>query len=110
MTNEKNPWVAAILNLLLLGAGYIYNGKRIFVGILFILFAVTVFFDAVLPSPEFSESLLSQYSASLTSNDLYILTIRGFLEFFYYLIPIALAYDAYKEAQEINQANRGKKK
>jgi len=25
----KKPWVAAILNLLFFGAGYIYNGKRI---------------------------------------------------------------------------------
>ena len=29
---KKNPWVAAILNLLFFGAGYIYNGKRPMLG------------------------------------------------------------------------------
>lgn len=25
---KKNPWIAAILNFLFFGAGYVYNGKR----------------------------------------------------------------------------------
>lgn len=29
----KNPWLAAILNLLFFGGGYIYNGKRTLLGV-----------------------------------------------------------------------------
>jgi len=29
----KNPWIAAILNFFLAGAGYIYNGKRSSLGV-----------------------------------------------------------------------------
>ena len=28
----KNPWLAAILNLVFFGGGYIYNGKRVGLG------------------------------------------------------------------------------
>ena len=34
---KKNPWVAAILNLIISGAGYIYVGKRVLFGIMLIL-------------------------------------------------------------------------
>ena len=34
---KKNPWIAAILNLFLFGGGYIYNGKRIGLGIALVL-------------------------------------------------------------------------
>jgi len=103
--HKKNPWIAALLNLLFLGAGYIYNGRRLLVGISFMIFGFSVAFSTILPSPQFSESFLSQYMSSLTETDLNILSIQGFLEMFYILIPIALAYDAYKEAQEINGRN-----
>jgi hypothetical protein len=33
----KNPWIAAILNFLLFGAGYVYNGKRRGLGFALIL-------------------------------------------------------------------------
>jgi hypothetical protein len=33
----KKPWIAAILNLLFFGAGYIYNGKRTGFGIALIV-------------------------------------------------------------------------
>ena len=31
---KKNPYLAAFLNLLFFGAGYIYNGKRVLFGVL----------------------------------------------------------------------------
>lgn len=34
---KKNPWIAAILNFLLYGAGYIYNGKKKGYGVALIL-------------------------------------------------------------------------
>ena len=33
----KKPWIAAVLNFFFMGAGYIYNGKRLVLGILFTL-------------------------------------------------------------------------
>ena len=35
--NKKNPWVAALLNLLFFGGGYVYNGKRVFLGVMLIV-------------------------------------------------------------------------
>src|SRR5258706_5940213 len=34
---KKNPWVAAILNFFLFGAGTLYNGRRMLVGLLLTL-------------------------------------------------------------------------
>lgn len=99
---KKNPWLAAVLTFLLLGAGHIYNGRRVLVGILFMMFGFSVAFSTILPSSQFSESVLQEATLSLTQTDLYIISIKDFLELFYLLIPIALAYDAYREAQEIN--------
>jgi len=36
----KKPWIAAVLNFFFMGAGYIYNGKRLVLGILFTLGAL----------------------------------------------------------------------
>jgi hypothetical protein len=33
----KNPWIAALLNLFLFGAGYVYNGRRKGLGFALIL-------------------------------------------------------------------------
>jgi len=37
---KKKPWIAALLNFILMGAGYIYNQKRILLGVGFTIGAV----------------------------------------------------------------------
>lgn len=37
---KKNPWIAAILNFFFMGLGYIYNGKRVLLGIGFTIAAI----------------------------------------------------------------------
>ena len=39
---KKQPWISAILNFFLMGPGYIYNGKRIGLGIGFTLCALVL--------------------------------------------------------------------
>jgi hypothetical protein len=34
---KKKPWLAALLNIVLSGSGYIYNGKRVLFGSLLLL-------------------------------------------------------------------------
>jgi hypothetical protein len=34
---KKSPLLAALLNLLFFGGGYIYNGKRVFMGVLLVV-------------------------------------------------------------------------
>ena len=78
---KKNPWIAAILNLLLWGLGYLYNGKRIALGVLLLIGDLILNFATL-------------YWSTLT-------LLSAFLPFL--LISIGLAYDGYKEAQEINK-------
>lgn len=40
--SKKNPWIAAILNFFFMGPGYVYNGKRVMLGIGFTLAAVVL--------------------------------------------------------------------
>lgn len=78
---KKNPWIAAVLNLVITGAGYIYVGKRVSFGALLLvadLFAYYwMFTDPV--------------GQKLMENGL--ITIAGLLYLF------AFAYDAYKDAK-----------
>ena len=39
---KKNPWIAAILNFFFMGLGYIYNQKRIGLGIGFTIGAIVL--------------------------------------------------------------------
>ena len=79
----KKPWLAALLNLILMGAGYIYVNK-VFVGVLFIIAEGFTFLPGFLLSAEIIE--LNENLALLS---LSILCIR-----------IAITYDAYTIAQE----------
>ena len=38
----KNPWIAALLNLALFGAGYMYNGRRKGLGAALILACILI--------------------------------------------------------------------
>lgn len=98
MSNKKNPWVAAILNFIIWGLGYQYVGSKraglrlglIVAEILAIIMGVFVgtieAFVGV--EPRLLDALVSWP---------YIIT------------GLVFAWDAYKDAEEINQS-RGKKK
>ena len=79
MKKKKNVWLAAILNLLLPGLGYIYTGRRV------------VFVSTII--------LLSIFYVSATL-DADMTTIDWLVG-----IPLSLlfAYDGYKTAEEANE-------
>lgn len=85
MTKTKNPWIASTLNLLLFGAGYMYNGKRVISGLLITIAMAVVRYGEVKIK---MENLAPNYWPYL---------IGGLA-----LAQIALAIDAYNEANEIN--------
>src|SRR3989338_1895487 len=82
---KKNPWVAAILNFLFWGLGYLYNYKRKFLGIVLLVSGFII--DAAYFSAAISDGLMIMA---------YPLTLIG----------IGFAYDAYKESIEINKRRR----
>ncbi|MFC2143149.1 hypothetical protein ACFLQN_02000 [Candidatus Aenigmatarchaeota archaeon] len=115
MNEEKNPWIAAILNFLFIGTGYLYNGKRMLLGFLLFIVFIGIMFSTILPevesSPEFLEFIF-EYEGEVTVNDALseqIINIQTGLGLLVILIPIGLAYDAYKEAEDINKIKKVKK-
>lgn len=77
---KKNPILAALLNFLLIGLGYIYVGKRMAFGILLVIYAVLLF---MVP---FVGQLYSYFLVSGLG----------------LLLAIAMAYDGYQDAKENN--------
>ncbi|MBI4174293.1 MAG: hypothetical protein HY517_01500 [Candidatus Aenigmarchaeota archaeon] len=81
---KKNPWLAAVLNFLLYGLGYIYNGKRVGLGILLLV-------------------------ADLVMGFIYMVMLSVELLVFAFpllLMAVGFAYDGYKEAEEISRKKR----
>ena len=78
----KNPWIAAVLNLLLFGAGYIYNGRQVKLG-----WGITIA-CAVLRYAEVRLKLDN------LAPDLWPLFLGGLA-----ILQIVLAVDAYQEAR-----------
>jgi hypothetical protein len=85
----KKPWLAAILNLLFFGAGYIYNGKRIGIGSALIL-AWLLIRGGEIPI----------YLTNLVFKEWLVLFL-GLV-----VLQISLATDAYKEAKAINAQSK----
>ena len=97
----KNPWIAAILNFLIFGLGYIYNGKRTVLGFLLLMGVASVYLLTLLPSSEVSTAI--EYTGTKLISEI--------LGLGFYFIPLGLAYDAYKEAKDISdETKKGKKK
>ncbi len=76
---KKNPWIAAILNFILYGLGYLYLGKRRALG------GGLLVSDVILSIFLLGSQLPGTTFAGLTV---------GFL-----IMGLALAYDAYREAK-----------
>ena len=78
----KKPWLAALLNFVIWGLGYLYVGKRKNFGIMLVIGAILV--------------LVLTATLELSLAD--ILSLPGSV-----IISFAFAYDGYKTAQEVNQ-------
>ena len=78
----KNPWIAALLNFLFYGAGYIYAGKRKALGwgliVVFIIMSVEFFLGSI----NHIKDPISTHMASTT------------------LLGIILAYDVFRLVKE----------
>lgn len=83
----KKPWLSALLNIILGGVGYLYNGKRILFGTLILINNVLAYFWMSTVSDEVVTAQFSQPTLLLAG----LVTI------------IAFAYDAYQEAQQLNR-------
>lgn len=55
---KKNPWLAAILNVLISGVGYIYVGKRVLFGVLLLISDLIVYYF-ILSDANFSKNFLN---------------------------------------------------
>ena len=89
MKNIRNPIIAALLNLLFFGLGYIYNGKRIRFGLGLVSAWVLIYASEVLI-----------YLTHLVFDE-WTLLFSGLV-----VLQISFAIDGYKEAQEINYKNK----
>jgi len=86
---RKNPWIAALLNILFLGLGYLYNGKRKIFGWLLLA-------SEILSGIAYSDITYEQMK--------FLLEDKISLTFFiisYLLFVVATAYDAYDEAKKM---------
>ncbi len=83
----KKPWLAALLNIIIAGLGYIYVGKRILFGVLLIIMEILAYIWYFIDSST---------ALTLLSSPLVLLSGLIFI--------IAIAIDAYKDAKEINQS------
>ena len=78
----KKPWLAALLNLIWMGLGYIYI-KKSFLGLLFMLADIFLFFPGYLVG---LGEIIIDYRISWAI----------------WIIRIAITYDAYHIAKEVN--------
>ena len=84
---NKKPWIAAILNLVTFGGGYIYNGKRIGFGIALVVGLVLVRAGEI---PIYLTHLVFEK---------WIVLMAGLV-----VLQLTLTVDAYNEAKAINSA------
>jgi len=87
---KKNPLLAAILNILIVGLGYIYTGKRILFGILLL-------------SAECSAILWLIFNPDLAASNIMLHPLNIASTFIFLL---ALAIDGYRDAQAENIARQ----
>lgn len=80
--NIKKPWLAALLNIILPGLGYVYVGKRI-------LFGYGILFSSIMMSWGFSFEKIPIF--------VWVSSI---------IADMLFAYDSYKDAQEMNMSQK----
>ena len=89
---NKNPWVAAILNMFLFGGGYIYNGKRVGLGYALVLAVLLIRFGEI-----------SIFLTHLVTEK-WLALMAGLV-----VLQFSLAADAYMEAKSINAGGSSKR-
>jgi hypothetical protein len=90
---QKSPWIAAALNLLLPGAGYIYAGMRVRFGVILIAAMVLVLFG---PKPEYNQTV--DTSVAVTDPSGIVVAVAGIM------VSIGFAYDAYCDGKRGNDS------
>jgi len=88
MKYGRSPWLAAFLNLILWGSGYVYIGHRMILGIGLVVVSVLNFL-ILLSIPE---------TILLRGSELFSL----WLSFIWIALSFLFAADVYREANEIN--------
>lgn len=84
----KKPWLSALLNFFTIGLGTVYNGRR-------------VFFGVVLTLGAFSLTYIEQKLNVPATKDLYTQMFATIL-----IMNAFFAWDGYKEAKEINSSKQ----
>ena len=80
---NKRPWLSALLNFILPGVGYIYNGKRKFLGYALLIIVFITLLGDFYYQPE--------------------LPFIWYELFGHIVLATAFAYDAYSDAKKINK-------
>lgn len=88
MRKHKKPWLSALLNVLLPGVGYIYNGKRNIFGVLLLISTLGGFYVG--------DSELERMFTGVEPVTILLLAVIALVW------AVAFALDAYQEAKEIN--------
>lgn len=91
----KKPWLSAILNGFLPGLGYIYNGRRIAVGLLLFTYSLITL---LMVEIDWNEILININELQLTPQ-LTRMIVAG-------LLIMAMAIDSYREALDVNSTGR----
>ncbi|MHB1908228.1 MAG: hypothetical protein ACYCQJ_05060 [Nitrososphaerales archaeon] len=96
VAKSKNPWIAALLNFFIPGAGYIYNGvgydgPQVVFGII-VLLSVFIGFYIPLVGQAFLPSGSSATSGAGSVSAIEVLSILLLI------LPFGLAYDAFRRA------------
>jgi MFS family permease len=86
--NVKIPWLAALLNFIIPGVGYVYAGKRVGFGVGLIVWSILSFIIySFFPYPEGYNPWQADFLVQ-------------------FLICLVFAYDGYKTAEEVNGRKR----
>ena len=83
----KKPWISALLNFFFMGLGYIYNGQKKMIGLLFTIGAIGLTYV--------------ELSIQKPLPNLYFIMFGSV-----FIANTAFAIDGYKEALLINQKNK----
>ncbi|MEM3657515.1 MAG: hypothetical protein QXQ66_03680 [Candidatus Hadarchaeum sp.] len=81
LLRRRSPWLAALLNFVVWGAGFVYLGRKVSLGAALLFFSFAMFF-----------------SAGLATYDFYLAVALVFAAWF--LLSAALALEAYREARK----------
>lgn len=87
----KKSWLSAILNFFFMGAGYIYNGKRVLLGLLLTIAAIGLTYVENFHSFSGGENLQNTDSTAFAV--LFVCVL---------LANTGLAIDGFREAKQIN--------